>query len=380
MVKPMQCPSYAATPMFEYPFSYRVNFNMGAGTSYIFVVAPINDVLAHGTYQNVCPPSAGAAVAPWNGSTLDATITDPYLTNLLSGVSTSASTSRPSTRPTSMCVELSAIGPLQALAGEIIFAPWEQGSLAAPGFASGGTWTSVPVSFNQIYSNIIELPKYKLQPAAEFSSTKCIHLYMRDRTAMEPTFTPTGIDPWIATYMAGYPNNSTSSIGVGVPWTPMVVYIGNTSSTQQSYSMTIRGTMDVNPALGSAYFRLAKIPPVPTPNAEERWWQHCRALAAYGLRDAAVVQRSTAGITGIKPQAKRQPKKNLRNTTTTQAPNPPRQPRPYRGKFSLPSNQMPRLTGQLANALANAVANGGPWPRMRQAALVDRGDLRRRRR
>lgn len=383
------CPTYSACPSFRYPYSYRYQFNMGPNVSNIFVVAPWNDVLFHGTYQSSYPPSPTGTVTSVTGGP---TIEDPYLTSLLTpttvGTGAAAVIQRPTGRPVSCCVELCTNGAVGVLQGDVIFAPWDHGFLPNPGSLVGGTFTGYPSHFYSIYESIIELPKYKIFPTASFTTTKCMHMYMRDRSALEHTAIETGADAWEEIYFGVDPGViGRSNVGVGVPWSPLIIYIGNPSvSAVQGWILTVRGVMEVNPPVGSAWYRMAKIPRAPKAAAESAWWKHCRKLASLGLRDVAggPMNRSIAGVTGVKDTtttASAPPRKrNLRrgkNVSTSTAPPSEYQPRTYRPK-------VPSLTNKVVNALADLAmnaavgkVNGPPAIKLQQKAI---GDLRRRRR
>jgi hypothetical protein len=235
---------------------------VSANNTRIYVLAPWADTLGRRWNQAVYPPDA--ATVPTT-----TTITDPYITDLLTNVTTSGATNSNAARWTSFCVEVTARGELQTMGQTLALLRWRQSGVplvssgAAPEFFS--TWNSC-----------IEHPEYEEYAAAHFVGTNCVTTGMLDRDALTFTKLQNGGTDWTAIY-----GDTTPEIDLGayMPWAPILLIVNNSSSTNAfPVNLTFRGVIQVVPANNRFLARMAKPLPVGNADAESKWWKAQHAL------------------------------------------------------------------------------------------------------
>lgn len=283
----MVCPSFSATPYFTYPVSFKTSaITMPANYSVIVVLAPFNDQLGAAYFQAVSPPNATTAVSP-------TIITDPYVTSVLSRVSTTGATNAPSVRWTSFCAELLVSDSLANVNNTIQIVRWDQSGV--PLVASGAA-----PEFFSMYSSVQEHPRLLEQPSAVFTHARCVRTYMQDRSALEFTPVNTGSSAWSSVY--GDTGTTTDIGSFPAPWAPLVITMSGTSTI--SLRLVIKGTMEIQPALNSFLTRLAKPRQACPVGAEEAWFRGQRAIYDEGIRATVgtatqLPGRSSAAFVGL---------------------------------------------------------------------------------
>lgn len=330
-----QCPHYTPVRSVSVPIFKTFTVPASASArSWLGVFAPANDWLGQIYYQAVASPDNSTTLAGYPGPQADATITSavaPYVDDALNfgGV--------PQCRVTEYCVEMTCSQALASVAGALRVGRWVNGGMGLLGSETAPQFFVANEQFRTSEPSVLSF--------AELVSGKCVHAVMRDRTALEFSPMRTGFAQWKNIYSV---NDSPSddivtdlpsaqaeirrlAAGVvGVPWEPVIVQWNGTTTPEITF--TIRGRIEIAPAVGTVLYRLAKTPASPTADAEAKWWAHCRQLAL--SKPSSVlsgVSRSPGGYLGVPaaPKPSRAPakptaKKNLRGNPTTTQPKPQR--------------------------------------------------------
>lgn len=256
----------------------------------IFVAAPCNDVLGATYVQGVSPPNAAAAITT-------TPLVDPYITSLLTPITTSGSGGSTSNswgvRWAEFCMEVVCPTALASVGGcNTRMCRWPQtgiplvNSQAAPEFFS-------------TYSSMLEFPETVYTAPANFVAAKCYHSAMRDRSALEFSQIGTGTPTWDSVYGASTAMTSIFGIGAGMPWFPLV--FSATGNSLPEFEVVIKGVIEVLPPANSFLYRVGRVLPSPAPDAEAKWMARQRALATSPLTTPATqgVNRSAAGYLGV---------------------------------------------------------------------------------
>jgi len=276
------CPSYNAVMAFTFPVAHRSNqFVINAGTSALGVFAPFNDVLGNVFSQAVSPPNAVAVPT-------QVPIIDPYLTSLLTPVTTSGATNALAARWTSFCVEFMVSDALASINSTMSLVRWTQNGVPLVSTVGAS-------EFFSIYNSINDHPKLIEVPCAQLTHTHCLHTSMLERSALDFTPIATGLGPWSTVY-----GNTASSTTVGsfnTPWAPIVGLLS--SSSNVTVRIVIRGTIQVVAPPNNYLSRLCKKLPVGGPSSESDWWRHCDTMRDSKISvSTGLPSRSTIGFTG----------------------------------------------------------------------------------
>lgn len=343
-----------------------------SGTSLI-VVAPFNDTVALGLFQNGALSSSSALIGMFDG-TASTGVTNAYLTDqltadLLTPKTTSGGTSVVSSRVTDLCFEIGVTSALAAVSGVFRFSRWTQGSIPIAG----------PLEYATVVETLLAMSP-QVMTAADLLTPRCMHCSARSRDALEFVSAPVGPTSW-SSYYGATTGLSTFSDN-GPSWDPLVIlFIG---ASRPEFTLTVRGSIEVLPLPFSFQWRMARPPAAVQNGAEEKWWQQQQRVAKTTLPTAVngAPRRSAAGYVGnassSPPQdttSSRAPKRqNLRSSTAA----PPRQ----RQSESVPkgvarsiADSAGRAAGQ---AILDMVRGQGPLGLPAMIQEPPRQELRRR--
>lgn len=310
------CPNVTALNLLDYPYSYRTNVTLAPNETFIGVSYPCNDMLMWGQKQAAYPPDSATAVT--NGFSTGTHLQDPFLLDLLTPVSTSADPiERPQVRPTTHCVEITTVTALANVSGDTMLGVWR--SACFPNIGS-------PAGYSQAYSQFVEDPYMRIIPGASYTAPVCIHAAMRDRNALEPTTATLGPTAYNDQLRVNTGSTAADYVGVQSPWYPVCIYLANPSAVSLNYVLTVRGMMQVNPAVNSSWFRVAVPRPVSASGMETKWWQQQKRLLELGPTAASnSLARNKGGFTGVPdngtPVPRRPPASNRRKFNLRGNPN-----------------------------------------------------------
>lgn len=269
-------------------------------TSHIIVLAPCNDVLG-GIVKQAGPLSSATqcTLTP---------ITDSMVTDLLSPVGTTFAINPLGSRYTEFCVEVTSTEALATTANLMYFTRWTQGQVPLASIFSGTL--NVGAEFATMWNSTMESEPKPIS-MGELVKTHCFHTSMNDRGALEFSKFSVGQSTWASCYSAN--SGGTNS---GVLWDPIVILIRG--STIPEYTLTVKGRLDVQPAMNTSWYRVSRVPSPPSPSQESNWWKRQRALGTSEVRpvytaksrDAAPyvgaggdAQASTKALRGSKAKA-----------------------------------------------------------------------------
>lgn len=279
----MSAPIYSTARTFR-GFGYQKTLVVPKTTSeasHIIIIAPCNDV-SGGVVQQSGPLSSATAVSCTQ-------IIDPMVTDLLTALTTTSATNPLGSRFTEMCVEVTSTEALASTANLMYFTRWTQGQLPLASAINGATALG-PEFLSMWNSALASEPS----PASmgELVKTHCYHASMCDRDALEFPKYVTGTATWRNVY-----DPNIGGTYSGTLWDPIVILIRG--STIPEYTLTVRGKLDFQPALNSAWYRVSSLPPAPSPAQEAQWWKHQRALASSPLKPVySEKSRAIAGYVG----------------------------------------------------------------------------------
>lgn len=290
-----------------------------SGTSLV-VVAPFNDTVALGLFQNGTLSTTAALIGMFDGSAssgvTNAYLSDQLTADLLTPKTTSGSTSVVSSRVTDLCFEIGVTSALATVGGTFRFSRWTQGSIPIAG----------PVEFASVVETLLAMSP-QVMTSADLLTPRCMHCSARSRDALEFVSAPVGPTPWAAYY--GATTGLSSFSDNGPSWDPLVILFQGASRPE--FTITVRGSIEVLPLPFSFQWRMAHAPSPVQNGAEERWWQQQQRIAKVTLPAAVngAPRRSAAGYVGSASSSpprdttsSRAPKRqNLRSSTTA----PPRQ-------------------------------------------------------
>lgn len=129
---------------------------------------------------------------------------------------------------------------------------------------------------------------------------------MRDRSALEFTQVGPGTSAWSAIYGNTTAGGGQGSIGVGMPWFPLILQVNGTSCPE--FEIVVKGQIEVLPPHNSFLYRCGRVLPSPSPAAESAWMARQRVLAVSGLQHAPqaaateMSNRSAGGYLGAEAE------------------------------------------------------------------------------
>lgn len=310
----VMCPTIASLPTFRFPVHFRqqtqlvsnVNYGTGAtsGQSAIFVFAPWADVIGVQFKQ-----SNSSGVPDGTTAITSTFFTDPFITSLLTPLTTSSSANVPAVRWTDFCVKVTAKDSVMSTAETCMFLKWTQSGVPVVG-------TITPVDYQSTYLSMTEAINnsgWKVHEIANahLLGTRCFRAAMIDRTGLELTPVSTGSSAWQSVYGD---TSSTSVVGAySMPWTPLVIQCGakpglvpsgtgtGGSVASVTYAIEVIGTIEVAAAANNFVSRLATKQPRGGPNGEYNWFCEQDRVLARGLEAVPSngMTRSARGPLGI---------------------------------------------------------------------------------
>jgi len=258
-------PTLSAHWAVDYAVRRRNTLDVLAGTSVILVLGPYADTVGIVYTQAVFPPDG--TTAPSNTY-----YTDNYLTTMLTPTAVGAAANTFAIRWTSFDVELTCISTLESINQAPVISRWKQGGLP---LVNTGTGAGYLDAYNAMLADDTNIER----SLASFVHTRRVTTGMRDPEALDFTNVSVGTAVWTNAY--GY-TAGTTSIGVGtVPFTPIVMWLGNPGTTTLSIRMVVNGNVQVCPPRDHYLSRLAK--PLPIRDASVPWWKEQQRLTTQDL-------------------------------------------------------------------------------------------------
>lgn len=295
-------PTFSSAPMVSFPTYRSITFpSFNQPTTRLHIICPWSGRLGTTFEQGASPPNTTTLVT--GGAQVPAQdFLDPYATSLLSNPNpTGEAWNAVSHRHTRLCVEMTCSHTLSTISGSVRIMKWPYGGVSVVS-------TRAATDFYDVTESILSQSNVIPRSMATFVNTHCTHTAMRDRSAIEFFPASSNSGNWFEVY--GKTDGTLDVLGaLGCPWVPILIMV--TGSSIPEYMLTVKGSMDILPAIQTAMWRLARPPPVPKNGQEEAWWALQRkheSSTPYPVGGAA--SRSTAGITGVPSQT----------TTTTSRP------------------------------------------------------------
>lgn len=377
-------PAFTSAPILKSQIyrQYTVPQTATLGTSLI-VVAPFNDTVAVGLFQTGVLSTTTSLIGMFDNSassgTTNAYLSDQLTADLLTPKTTSGSTSVVSSRVTDLCFEIGVTSALASVGGTFRFCRWTQGSIPIAG----------PVEYSAVVESLLAMSP-QVMTSADLLTPRCMHCSARSRDALAFASAPVGPTSWLNYYGAttGLSNFSEN----GPAWDPLVILFQGASRPE--FTLTVKGTIEVQPLPFSFQWRMARPPASVQNGAEEKWWQQQQRVAKVTLPFAVggAPRRSAAGYVGSTSSpsptpdttSSRAPKRqNLRSTTSAQ----PRQRQPEsvpKGIARTIADSAGRVAGK---AILDMVRGDGPMglpailqePRRQELRRAALGPRRRRR-
>jgi len=316
MSLPMQptLPVFSPLPVVRFPIRFRQDLTLTSSITFpstilaqsaIVVIAPYNDYLGaiYTQSNSTGVPDPGTAI-------VGAGITDPYVTSLLSPVSTLGSTNSPAVRWSKFCVQVIDLDPLSTVQSSMQALCWLQQGV--PHIAS-----PTAVNYYSTYTTLAEATTGNGLKTHEISSAKlvggkCFSTGMMDRSAIELTPVLTGSTAWNALY--GNTSGSGAQIGANGYWAPIVLAVtlpppttpigavaGMGLTNTLRYRLIIEAVIEVAPAPNSFLYRMARSPARTGVGSEVAWFNHQDKLLKQGWVDvrSGGLDRSSKGYLGV---------------------------------------------------------------------------------
>lgn len=285
MAQMPRCPSFNGQSAMRFPVHYRSTITVVPGTSIISAFAPFNNTLGATYFQSVAPPNAGAIV------TSVQFCTDPYLTSLLTPITTSGANNALSVRATRFCVEFLVTDALATVNQSILINKWRQ-----PGMPH---LNGLAPEFNTVWEALQEDVNTMEIPMAAALHTRCVNTAMQERSALDFTPVATTTAAWISVYGG---TSSTTDVGnYRAPWYPIVMSVANTGSTAITLRVIVKAEFEIIAPPNNWVSRLHQPLPTGGPGAEEAWWKHQRGLHDSNIKSlhSGPMNRTSAGYVGV---------------------------------------------------------------------------------
>jgi hypothetical protein len=321
MLKQPTLPVYSPMPLVRFPIHFRADLSLNSSIlfgsppvataeSAIMVLAPFNDYLGTVWKQANATGIPDAVTVPTNFG-----LTDPYITSLLTPVTTSTSTNASMVRWSKFCVQVINLDPLSTVQSSVQALCWLQ-----QGFPLGAA-NSAP-NYYSMYTTLAEASTGNGMKTHEISSAKltggkCFTTGMIERSAVELTPASLGSGAWNNIY--GNSSGSGAIVGNGgSPWAPIVmaftipppstppgvVVAGTGASSSLRFRIIVEAVMEMAPAPNNFLYRMAQTPAVTPASAETAWFSHQRTLLKEGWIDLGDhfqpgMRRSVGGYIGV---------------------------------------------------------------------------------
>lgn len=280
----VRAPIYTTAKTVEdVPYLYSETFTLAPGgggatsETAVIVVAPLNDMCGSIYRQPASPPNTTTALSG------GIHFYDTYVSDILTPTTTSGASNVQALRYTSMCVELVVTQALASVQNCFRVLRWTGGGVPVV--------SNQAAEFFSTYSVVTNSDPYVLG-AGELVSSHCIPLSMRDRQALEFCKPAIGWSSWVSEYSPG-----TDITGSLARWDPLIITA--TTSSPLTFTLTVRGSLDLQPFPNKGFWRMGKVPLPPANGQEEAWWAQQRRLGTmppYALRRTD--SRSVAGYVG----------------------------------------------------------------------------------
>jgi len=269
-------PSLTSSEVVTVDYETRKTFTFNAGSNYLLIFAPHNDVIGLAYSQAAAPVNNATAVVP------DATnpITSATIASVFATAAPTAGANAPiSVRHTRFCVEVVNQTALASVSG-MVRSGVSLSAIANPAAA-------------QDYYNLVSLTVSDRRTdhlsAGSLVAARCRTAAMLDQVGLSFNTVQSGQAAWIAEVYRGADVAGTDTF----PWAPLV-FVVDGQSAPSSIDMVIKGTMQFRPPTQSFLSNLARPVRVAPPTSYLR----ANEMILASKSTAALDGRTASGILG----------------------------------------------------------------------------------